>query len=469
MKRPGIRLMAFFLVLLVAAPPGVGAQAPPPAPPPPAQGQAAAQLNPEQLDQLVSPVALYPDPLLAQILMASTYPLDVVQAARWAKANPNVTGAQLEAAMQQQQWDPSVKSLTATPQVLTMMNERLDWTQRLGDAFLAQQKDVMDAIQRLRGKAYAAGNLKTTPEQKVVVEPAPAPQTTVVQQAPPQIIQIEPANPQVVYVPSYNPAAVYGAWPYPAYPPPPPYYYPGYAVGAGLLSFGAGMAVGAALWGNCNWGGGNVNINANQYNNFNKTNIQNTNWQHNAANRKGVAYRDQATAQRFGQGTRPGADSREAFRGRAEAGRQQLGQGGFDRGPGGGMGDRGGLGDRGGGLGDRGGPGGRGGLGDRGGPGGGQPGGGLGDRGGGFGDRGPGGGPRAGQQPSFGGGQGAGGGRGGGAFQGMDSGRAAQFQSQRGHQSMGGQRGGGGQVSRPSPSGGARGGGAPRGGGGRGR
>ncbi|HWU40083.1 MAG TPA: DUF3300 domain-containing protein, partial [Candidatus Acidoferrum sp.] len=145
----------------------------------------------------MAPIALYPDALLAQVLMASTYPLEVVQAERWLKANPNLTGDALEAAMQQQPWDPSVKGLTAVPQVLQMMNDNLDWTQKLGDAFLAQEKEVMDAVQVLRGKAYAAGNLKTTPQQTVVVEPAPAPQTVVVQQAPPQIIQIQ-SPPQVV-------------------------------------------------------------------------------------------------------------------------------------------------------------------------------------------------------------------------------------------------------------------------------
>ncbi len=319
------------------------AQGPPPAQPPSAETAAPPPFTPEALEQIIAPIALYPDPLLAQVLMASTYPLEVVQAARWKKANPNVTGDKLEAAMQQQPWDPSVKSLTSVPQALEMMNEKLDWTQKLGDAFLAQQKDVMDAVQRLRAKAYAAGNLKTTAEQKIVVEAAPAPQTVVIQQAPPQIIQIQSPSPQVVYVPTYNPTVVYGPWPYPAYPP---YYWypPGYVAAASAISFGVGVAVGAALWGNCNWNGGNVNINVNQYNNYNRTNIQNTNWQHNAANRKGVPYRDQATARQYGQGTRPGADSREAFRGRAEQGRQQPAQGGSGRGPGGGPGNRQGLG-----------------------------------------------------------------------------------------------------------------------------
>jgi hypothetical protein len=332
MAHTGRMALLWALVLLLAAPPGLLAQGPPPAPPPPpAETPAPPTFTPEEMEQLVAPIALYPDSLLAQVLMASTYPLQVVQAARWEKANPNVTGDKLEAAMQQQPWDPSVKSLTAVPQALQMLNDKLDWTQKLGDAFLAQEKGVMEAVQRLRAKAYAAGNLNTTPEQTVVVEPAPAPQTVVVQQAPPQIIQIQSPNPQVIYVPTYNPTVVYGPWPYPAYPP---YYYypPGYVAGASLISFGLGVAVGAAIWGNCNWHGGSVNVNVNRYNSFNRTNISNGNWQHNAANRKGVPYRDQATARQYGQGTRPGADSREAFRGRTETGRQQVGQGGGTRG-----------------------------------------------------------------------------------------------------------------------------------------
>jgi len=318
-----------------------------------AQGAAAQQAAPapaafkkEEIEQLVAPIALYPDALVAQILMASTYPLDVVAAARWSKANPNVKDKALEDAMQQQSWDPSVKSLAAFPQVLQAMNEKLEMTQKLGDAFLAQQKEVLDAIQRLRGKADQAGNLKSGNEQTV----------TKAQEGGQTVIKIEPTNPQTVYVPTYNPAVVYGAWPYPAYPP---YYYP-YPPGAGLFAFTAGVIVGSALWGGCNWGGGSVTINHTNYNNFNRTNVSGGgNWQHNPENRKGVGYRDQASQQKYG-GQRAGVDSREQFRGRADQGRQEISRGGVsDRatGPGdrGGAGDRGGMGDRGGGM-DRGGP-----------------------------------------------------------------------------------------------------------------
>ena len=181
--------------------------------------------KPEEIEQLVAPIALYPDSLVSQILMASTYPLEVVEADRWAKANKTLKGEALTTALEAQSWDASVKSLVNFPQVLAVMSEKLDVTLKLGDAFLAQQKDVLDAIQRLRAKAQAQGNLKTTKEQTVIVE-QPAAQTTVVEQpAAPQttVIRIEPTNPQVVYVPTYNPTVVYGAWPYPAYPP---YTYP---------------------------------------------------------------------------------------------------------------------------------------------------------------------------------------------------------------------------------------------------
>ena len=273
-----------------------------------AQGTGAV-FKPEEIEQLVAPIALYPDSLVSQILMASTYPLEIVQADRWAKANKTLKGEALTKALEAQNWDPSVKSLVNFPQVLATMSEKLDVTQKLGDAFLAQQKDVMDAIQRLRAKAQAQGNLKTTKEQTVIVE-QPAAQTTV--------IKIEPANPQVVYVPTYNPTVVYGAWPYPAYPP---YtYYPYGAVAAGAFAFTAGVALGAAwgyAWGGCNWHGGDVNVNVNRNTNFN-TNINRENyranmeargqrgqgtWQHDASHRRGVSYRDQGTAQRFNRGS----------------------------------------------------------------------------------------------------------------------------------------------------------------------
>jgi hypothetical protein len=302
----------------------------------PAQASAPAaestqKFKPEELEQIVAPIALYPDALLAQIFMASTYPLEIVQAARWSKEHPEIKGDAVAKEMEKQSWDPAVKSLVAFPDVLVMMNEKLDWTQKLGDAFLAQQKDVMDAVQRLRTKAKDAGNLSSSKEQKVKTEPAPAGAPA------PQIIIIESSDPEVVYVPTYNPTVVYGGWPYPAYPP---YYYypPAYAPGAAFFSFSVGMVVGGALWGNCNWGGSDVDIDVNRYNNFNRneinnnrnTNINNrsgnkSSWQHNAEHRKGVGYRDSATQQKYNRGSsQQGLQSREEFRGRADQGRQDI-------------------------------------------------------------------------------------------------------------------------------------------------
>jgi len=193
-------------------------------------------LKSEELDALVAPIALYPDALLAEVLMASTYPLEVVQADRWATENKNLKGEELKNAVGKQAWDESVKSLVATPSVLTMMSSKLDWTQKLGDAVLAQQPDIMDAIQRLRSKAQANKKLSSTKEQKVTVK----------QDQNKQVIVIEPAVPDTLYVPYYDPAIVYGGWPYPAYPPyyfPPPAYIPGAVIGAGI-AFGAGYALG---------------------------------------------------------------------------------------------------------------------------------------------------------------------------------------------------------------------------------
>jgi hypothetical protein len=223
--------------LVLPAPAQVPASPPTSQSPAPAAAAApgAKTFSQQELDQLLAPIALYPDALLAQVLMASTYPLEVVEADRWVKANPKLKEKALEDALQKQRWDPSVKSLAVFPQVLTMMSEKLDWTQKLGDAFLAQQKDVLATAQTLRNKAVKQGTLKDSKEQKVTTETTGT--TTVV--------KIEPTNPEVVYVPTYNPTVVYGSWPYPAYPP---YYYypPGYTAGAAFFGFAAGAFVGAA-------------------------------------------------------------------------------------------------------------------------------------------------------------------------------------------------------------------------------
>jgi hypothetical protein len=314
------RLLWSILAIGLCAGPALPADQPAPAQP----------FKPEELEQIVAPIALYPDSLLAQVFMASTYPLEIVQAARWSKEHPDVKGDAVAKAVEKETWDASVKSLIAFPDVLTMMNEKLDWTQKLGDAFLAQQKDVMDAVQRLRTKAKEAGNLKSGKEQTVKTEPASAGAPA------PQIIIIESKDPEVVYVPTYNPTVVYGAWPYPAYPP---YYYypPYYAPGAAFFSFSVGVVVGGALWGNCNWGGNDIDIDVNRYNNFNRNEfnrneINNGKWQHDSNHRQGVGYRDSATQQKYNRGSsRESVSSREDFRGRAEQGRNDMSREGLSQ------------------------------------------------------------------------------------------------------------------------------------------
>jgi hypothetical protein len=282
------------------------------------QGSApnAPKLSNQQLDSLTAPIALYPDALLAQVLMASTYPQDVQAAAQWSKVNQNIKGDDAVKAVQSEPWDPSVQSLVAFPQALATMASKPDWMAQLGNAFIAQPSDVMDSVQRLRRAAQSAGNLKTTEQQKVVVQQAPSTSA-------PTVIQIEPANPQVVYVPQYNPTVVYGTWPYPAYPPvyvPPP---PGYAIATGFatgLAFGAGVAVANSLWGGCDWNHGDVNVNVNRYNNINVNNRLNTNtnnvrWNRNDAqfNRNNVN-NNLANRQNFNNQNL--AANRDQFRGR---------------------------------------------------------------------------------------------------------------------------------------------------------
>jgi hypothetical protein len=281
--------------------------------------QSAAKVSNQQLDSLTAPIALYPDALLAQVLMAATFPQDVQAAAEWSKANAKLQGDDAVKAVASEPWDPSVQSLVAFPQVLATMASKPDWVAQLGNAFLAQPNDVMDSVQRLRKQAQAAGNLKTSSQQKVVVE-----QST---------IQIVPANPQVVYVPTYNPTVVYGTWPYPAYPPvyvPPP---PGYAIAAGFatgLAFGAGVAVANSLWGGFNWNTHDVNINVNRYNNINVNNRLNvnsstTNWNRNTNVNNVNRNVNNANLNR-NVNNNLGSAQRDAYRGRDDAARAQAQQ-----------------------------------------------------------------------------------------------------------------------------------------------
>lgn len=295
-----------------------------------------AKFSQEELDQMLASIALYPDSLLSQILMASTYPLEIVEADRWAQANAELKDPALTEALEAEDWDPSVKSLVNFPDILKSLSDNLDWTTKIGDAFIADQKAVMDTVQNLRAKAQDAGNLETTEEMKVTTEPAPAGSNNT------EVIVIESSDPEVVYVPSYDSTVVYGAWAYPSYPPPTYYYPPGWVAGS-MISFGAGLAIGAAwgyAWGDCDWGGGDVEIDIDRNTNIN-TNIDRSkakaefesrggrdgqgSFNHDPSHRKGVEYRDKASADKFGGTSRAdAAQSREAYRGRADQGRQDL-------------------------------------------------------------------------------------------------------------------------------------------------
>lgn len=295
---------------------------------------------------MLAPLALYPDALLAQVLMATTYPGDVADAVVWSKAHPDSSGDVAVRAVADQPWDPSVQSLVAFPAALAALGQDLGWVQRVGDAFLAQPDAVMDSVQRLRRQAQAAGHLQSNEQQRVTVQPAaaaPSGSSEGAQQpAVTQTIIIEPTQPQVVYVPSYNPSVVYGTWPYPsappAYYPPPPGYYFGGALATGL-GFAAGVAIIDSLWGDCDWDNDDIDIDVDRYNNINSNrqiNANQNNWQHNAINRDGVPYRDRASREQYGQRL-SGSEQRDAFRGRdvvrsadRERARQSLQQRGID-------------------------------------------------------------------------------------------------------------------------------------------
>jgi hypothetical protein len=344
---------------------------------------AATKIPPEQLDSLVAPIALYPDPLLAQTLAASTYPLEIIQLQQWLQQNKTLKEKELADAVAKQSWDPSVQALAALPDVVNRLANDIQWTADLGNAFLAQQPDVMDAVQRMRKKAQDHGQLKSTEQQKV--------ETQVIESK--SVIVVEPANPQVIYVPSYDPVVVYGA---PIYPYPPIYYPPAGYYAAGLaISFGVGVMMGAFWsggWGwGCGWGGNNVYVNHN--NNFNRnTNINRgdrnnigggnrnnigggdrnnigggnrvstlpsggrSNWQHNPSHRGGAPYRDRATADRFGSAARGDSIANRQANARQQLGRQGGNLASNRGGRGAGTGDRaggGGFGNRSGGGGDR--------------------------------------------------------------------------------------------------------------------
>ena len=297
-------MRAVFCAALLLAPGGglLAAQQPPQLPPP---GQALA---PDQLDDLVAPIALYPDPLVSQILVASTYPLELVQASQWLQRNPGFTGAALTQAAQQQNWDPSIQALVVFPDLVKRLNQDITWTTNLGNAFLSQQGDVMDAVQRMRLKAQQAGKLSSTSQQTV---------TTTNDSGQP-VIAIEPANPQMMYLPYYDPAFIWGP---PLYYPYANWYYPGAYFGFGIgipmgLYFGGGWG-GWGGWGwEPGWGGHNIIVNnsfIHRYN-FNSRGIGSLSgrsaWSHDASHRQGVPYSNAALANRYRGNVRQNLQSR---------------------------------------------------------------------------------------------------------------------------------------------------------------
>jgi hypothetical protein len=276
--------------------------------------EASTGIPPEQLESLVAPIAFYPDALLAQVLVASTYPLEIMQLQQWLAKNPDLEGEALAEAVAEQPWDPSIQSMAAVPEALERLANDIQWTTELGNAFLAQQSEVMDAVQRMRKKAQDKGSLESNEQQKV--------ETQVVEEK--TVIVVESANPEIVYVPTYNPTYVY---PPPVYPYP-PVYYPPYTAGAAFVTFSVGVAWGAAVWGgsccHCGWGGNDINIDID--NNFNRnTNIDRGDrgggtWQHDPQHRGGAPYADRATADKFG-GTARG----DSMASRQASARQQGG------------------------------------------------------------------------------------------------------------------------------------------------
>ena len=253
-----------------------------------------------ELDQMLAPIALYPDSLLSQILMASTYPLEVVEAARWSKANPGLAGEDAVTAADDKDWDPSVKALVAFPQVLAMMDERLEWTARLGDVFIAHEPQVMETVQSLRQKAYAAGNLQSSEQAYVSDQPG--------------AIAIDPATPQVVYVPYYDPWTAYGTWWWPAYPPVYWAPWPGYALGPGFVfAWGAGVVIGPRFFFSaCDWRARRVTV-VNVTVNRPGVRPHPSVWRHDPGHRRGVPYHIASLQRDLGPASRAAGDPRREF------------------------------------------------------------------------------------------------------------------------------------------------------------
>jgi hypothetical protein len=278
--------------------------------PPDLEPQSAEYLPQDQLDALLAPIALYPDDLLAQVLIASTYPLEVVEAARFVQQNPALSGAALDDAVRTRRWDPSVQSLTAFPQVLAMMSDRLEWTQQLGDAVLANRQQVMDTVQALRTRAEAAGTLQDTDQQHVYTSD--------------QAIVIEPAQLDYVYVPVYDPLVTYGPWWVASYQPffwyPPAYFgYPVHWHGVGIV-WGRPCRVDRNHWGwaRPEWQAGRIDVTIGRNEFFNRPQYRNyrgsVSWQHAPEHRRGVAYGSAQVHDRFVNAERSANDARRELR-----------------------------------------------------------------------------------------------------------------------------------------------------------
>ncbi len=262
----------------------------------PAYGSTADEQNyagKEELVQMLAPIALYPDSLLAQVLMASTYPLEIIEAERWLRKNKNLKGETLHNALRDKDWDTSIKSLCHFPDVIFALSDKLDQTRRLGDAFLSQEEEVMDTVQELRSMAYKQGNLKTTGEQKIIVER--------------EVIKIEPAVSRTVYVPVYDPLYVYGPWRYPAYPPYYWHYPSGYPAGVRYVRFGHPVYISAGWfsWAWFDWPAFRICIVVHNASRYHKPSVRhvyaNPYWRHIPHHRRRVDYRDRRTSDRYTQ------------------------------------------------------------------------------------------------------------------------------------------------------------------------
>jgi hypothetical protein len=279
-----MRWLVLAIVAMFMIPPLISAQDP-------IEKEEPDRFQKEELVQMLAPIALYPDSLIAQILMASTYPLELGEAERWARQNKVLKDDALDAALQSKNWDSSVKSLCHFPDILFALSDKLDQTRKLGDAFLGQEDEVMATIQELRHKAQQQGNLKTTDKQEVIIER--------------EVITIAPANPEVVYLPVYDPFYVYGPWWYPAYPPYYWYYPPGFVVNTGYIGYASPVYFGFGFsWTWFDWHVRHVHVDYYKTKRFHRhysyRDSGKDQWRHSPTHRRGVAYRDRGTSERYG-------------------------------------------------------------------------------------------------------------------------------------------------------------------------